>query len=64
MKIRNIRKGFEAIKCKFKEDSKHLNANWSFEAIERKFEPFERVSKRLNANSNHSKRIEWIRMQI
>ena len=35
-----------------------------FEAFEVKFEPFERDSKYLNVNSNHSKEIRSIRIQI
>ena len=35
-----------------------------FEAIECKFEPFKRDSKHSNANSNHSKEIWSIRIQI
>ena len=44
MQIRTIRKGFEAIQCKF--------------------EPFERDLKQWNGNSKDSKRIRIIRMQI
>jgi len=35
-----------------------------FEAFECKFEPFERDSKHSNANSNNSKVIQSIRVQI
>ena len=35
-----------------------------FEAFKWKFEPFERDSKHMNANSNHSKGIQRIPMQI
>ena len=49
MQIRTIRKG----------------AIWKgLEAFEFKFEPFEKDSKHSNANSNHSKGIRSIQMQI
>ena len=41
-----------------------LTIRKGFEAFEYKFEPFERDSKHLNANSNHSKGFRSIRMQI
>ena len=41
-----------------------LTIRKGFEAFECKFEPFERDSKYSNANSNHSKGIQSIRMPI
>ena len=35
-----------------------------FEALESKYEPFERDSKHSSANSNHSSQIRSIQMQI
>ena len=58
MQIRTIRKGLEAFEFKFipfEMDSKHWNA---------KIEPFERDWKHSNSNSNHSKGIQSIEMQI
>ena len=73
-----IRKGIEAFKCKFEPfetDSKYskvvrsiliqiLTIRQGFEAFKCKFEPFDRDSKYSNANSNHSKGIRNIQMQI
>ena len=41
-----------------------LTIRTKFEAFECKFEPFERDSKQLNANPNHSQRIRSIQLQI
>ena len=41
-----------------------LTIRKGFEAFDRKLEPFETDLSHLNANSNHSKRIWSIRMQI
>ena len=70
MQILTIQTKFETFKCKFEPfegDSKHSNSyssHWKgFKAFESKFEPFER-SKNSNVNSNRSKEIRSIRMQI
>ena len=71
MQIQTSRKGFEAFESKFEP----LKGIWGirmqfqtiqrgFEAFESKFEPFERDLKHLNVNSNHSKGIWSIRIQI
>ena len=41
-----------------------LTIRKEFEAFEGKFEPFEKDSKHLNANSNHSKGFRSNRMHI
>ena len=41
-----------------------LTIRKGFEALECKLEPLERDSKHLNGNSNHSKGIQSIRIQI
>ena len=41
-----------------------LTIRMVFEAFECKFEPFERDSKHLNANSNHSNQIRRFGIQI
>ena len=41
-----------------------LSIRKGFEGFKLKFEPFERGSKHLNANSNHSKGVRSIPMQI
>ena len=48
MQIRTIRKGFEALECKFEQGSKHSKSN----------------SNHSNANLNHLKGIRSVRMQI
>ena len=70
MQILTIQTKFETFKCKFEPfegDSKHSNSyssHWKgFKAFESKFEPFER-SKNSNVNSNRSKEIRSIWMQI
>ena len=58
MEILTIRKGFEVFNCEFEHFQK------GFIEFECKFEPFKRDSKLSNANSNHSKGIRSIRMEI
>ena len=69
IQILTIRKKFEAFKCKFEpfeRVSKHSNEiraiRKGFKAF--KWKPFERYSKHSNSNSNHSKEIRSIQMQI
>ena len=69
MQIRTIRKIFEVVECKFNHSKgirsvqmQFLTIRKGLEGFEFKFEPFERDSKHLNANSNNLKGIRSIRM--
>ena len=71
MQIRTNQKGFEAFKSKFEslesnsEQSNEIQTTWKgYKGFEYKFEPFEKDSKNLNPNSNYSKEIRSIRIQV
>ena len=69
IQIQTTRKGFEAFEINFEQFEKGFDAFESkFKPFEKdcesKLDPFESDSKLLKANSNHSKRIPCIRMQI
>ena len=64
MQIQNIRKGLEGFEYKFKPfewDSKHSKV---IASIRMQIREFERDSKHSNANSNHSKGIRSIQMEM
>ena len=64
MKIRTIQKGFEAFEWKFKPFEGIQNIRMKIRTIRKGLEALERDSKYSNENSNHSKGIGSIRMEI
>ena len=64
MHILTIQKGFEAFKCKFEPFNKDSNIRIQIRMNRKELEAFENYSKHSKSNSNHSKGIRSIQMEM